>query len=458
MNDPSPNCELLLKYLDDALPPKERARVEEWLRVDRSARDLFRDLAEQAVVIADVNRVRQANVSQLAQSSAGTPSRPHSKLTTFVKAVLALAAGVLFAMTVWQLLPNDGGELKIITVTALDGPVQWTGSEGRITDELIVGSELPGGTIELMSADSWVEFEFRDQSKVILSGQSEVTISEQQQKELRLKHGSLSANVQPQPADRPMLVYTPTAELKVVGTQFNVDALADSTRLAVNEGRVRLKRLVDGKEVDVPAHYEVRASMQDENGLLVNERSEAVSVWKSNLKKDVVCGKWVSDHWMLGVKLKESVASGEMNEAAAIQAYKNALTLKNESGSVWAAASPFGSVVALSVPQSSTRPVVLEANTSLRIRGRLHSRVSVTFGISTRTTDGGFAGKYSIAFSDSDLRINGNVFEMELPITKFQQSSKYGDSLIGKELSDWWCVADSMSGKLEITSVELVEQ
>jgi len=458
MNDPSSNCELLLRYLDNALSPEERARVEKLLRVDRAARDMFRDLAEQAVVIADVNRVHQANVSQLAQSNTDPPSRPQSNLTTFVKAVLALAAVLLFAMTVRQLLPSDGGELKIITVTAIDGPTQWTGSAGRITDELIVGSELPGGTIELMSAASWIEFEFRDQSRVILSGQSEVIISEQQHKELRLKHGSLSANVQPQPAGRPMLVHTPTAELKIIGTQFNVDALADSTRLAVNEGRVRLKRLVDGKEVDVPAHHEVRASMQDENGMSVNERSEAVSVWKSDLKNDVVSGKWISDHWMLGMKLKDSVASGEMNEAAAIRAYKNAATLQNESGSVWAEASPFGSLVALSVPQSSTRPVVLGANTIFRIRGRLHSRVSVTFGISTRKKDGGFAGKYSDKFPDSDLRSNGNAFEIELPITKLQQSAKSGDSLIGKELSDWWCVADSMSGKLEITSVELVEQ
>ena len=330
-----------------------------------------------------------------------------------------------------------------------------------MTDELTAGSALPGGTIELMSAASWIEFEFRDHSTVTLSGLSAVTISEQRQKTLRLKHGSLSANVLQQPADRPLLVHTPSAELKVLGTQFNVDALADTTRLTVNEGRVRFTRLVDGKEVDVPARHEVRASMQDQDGLAVNEQVAAVSVWKSDLQADLVRGKWVSDLWMLGVKLKRSVASGEMNKANAIQAYKNAATLDNENGSVWADASPYGSLIAFSVSQSAVqsaaRPVVLAANTNVRIKGHLHSRVALTFGISTRKRDGGFAGKYSVSVSDSELIKHGNPFEIEIPMSRFQQASKWGGSPIGQELSDWWCVADSVSAKLEITSVEVVE-
>jgi hypothetical protein len=40
----------------------------------------------------------------------------------------------------------------------------------------------------------------------------------------------------------------------VLGTQFNLDAEASATTLAVNKGLVRLTRLTDGKVVEVPAN------------------------------------------------------------------------------------------------------------------------------------------------------------------------------------------------------------
>lgn len=39
-----------------------------------------------------------------------------------------------------------------------------------------------------------------------------------------LNHGAISADVEPQPKNLPMIVRTPAAEIEVVGTQFNVDS------------------------------------------------------------------------------------------------------------------------------------------------------------------------------------------------------------------------------------------
>ena len=50
-----------------------------------------------------------------------------------------------------------------------------------------------------------------------------------------------------------MVIHTPTAKLEVLGTQLNVDSDSTSTVVNVNEGRVRVTRLVDGSVVDVPA-------------------------------------------------------------------------------------------------------------------------------------------------------------------------------------------------------------
>jgi ferric-dicitrate binding protein FerR (iron transport regulator) len=71
-----------------------------------------------------------------------------------------------------------------------------------------------------------------------------------------LAQGSLSAAVPRQPADRPLVVSTPAAEVRVLGTSFRLSVEAGakpSARLDVKEGKVRLRRSADGKTVDVAA-------------------------------------------------------------------------------------------------------------------------------------------------------------------------------------------------------------
>jgi hypothetical protein len=99
--------------------------------------------------------------------------------------------------------------------------------------------------------------EFHDGSTGMISGDSILTFSDQGQKELRLKQGRFSARVAPQPEGKPMLVHTPLAVLKVIGTQFDVEAGSESTMLYVREGKVQIRRMSDGKAVDVSAGYRV---------------------------------------------------------------------------------------------------------------------------------------------------------------------------------------------------------
>lgn len=68
-----------------------------------------------------------------------------------------------------------------------------------------------------------------------------------------LSRGTLSAAVPRQPAGRAVGVTTPHAEVAVLGTQFSLAVSAESTRLEVREGRVRITRLPDGASVEVGA-------------------------------------------------------------------------------------------------------------------------------------------------------------------------------------------------------------
>jgi ferric-dicitrate binding protein FerR (iron transport regulator) len=68
--------------------------------------------------------------------------------------------------------------------------------------------------------------------------------------------GDVRAVVAKQPKDQPMIVSTPLADAKVVGTSLRLvveEGAKGFTRLEVTEGKVQLKRLGDGRTVDVPA-------------------------------------------------------------------------------------------------------------------------------------------------------------------------------------------------------------
>jgi hypothetical protein len=72
-------------------------------------------------------------------------------------------------------------------------------------------------------------------------------------KRLHLEKGILDASVDPQPADRRMIVTTAHAKAEVVGTEFGLVAESTATRIDVFEGLVRFTRLADGSSIDVTA-------------------------------------------------------------------------------------------------------------------------------------------------------------------------------------------------------------
>jgi hypothetical protein len=83
-------------------------------------------------------------------------------------------------------------------------------------------------------------------------------------KVLRLSKGTLTVEAARQPADAPMILETPLAEARVLGTTLRLTVVPGergSTRLDVTEGKVRLTRLADRKSVEVVAgHYAVAAA------------------------------------------------------------------------------------------------------------------------------------------------------------------------------------------------------
>ncbi|MDG2125969.1 MAG: FecR family protein, partial [Verrucomicrobiales bacterium] len=145
------------------------------------------------------------------------------KVRWFGRAMLAVAAVLLVgfvALVDWGEGDEIGGD-GIARISELSGAVSWTGVGGGAIDGLAVGVEIGGGTLEVHAADSWAEFEFRDGTRVVVSGRSALALSDGDEGKLvRLWRGDLSVDAVPQPEGRPMRVITPSAEAEVLGTQF----------------------------------------------------------------------------------------------------------------------------------------------------------------------------------------------------------------------------------------------
>ncbi|MCA9155553.1 MAG: FecR domain-containing protein [Planctomycetales bacterium] len=161
-------------------------------------------------------------------------------------AVLLLAIGISSRSTPVRREAKD-----IVTLAAASGAVTWSHPGEETRAGLTAGAELPAGTLVVEGEAASAQLRFADGTRLTLSGDAELSFTDGKQKQLVLRRGLLAAQVERQPPIRPLVVRTPTAEVRVVGTVFSVSADQDGTELMVESGRVRMRRLADGKEVEL---------------------------------------------------------------------------------------------------------------------------------------------------------------------------------------------------------------
>ncbi len=163
----------------------------------------------------------------------------------------------------------------VLTLVESTGTVAW--SDGTL---IASGERLPAGTLETVGEASSALLRFDDGSLITLHGDAELSFASEHQKVLSLTRGTLSAEVRPQPAGQPMLIRTPSAVAEVVGTAFDLSTRSEDTLLKVNKGLVKLKRLADGSEIDVPAHRSAVASLDTGAALDAASTPEPLTAWR----------------------------------------------------------------------------------------------------------------------------------------------------------------------------------
>jgi len=277
--------DLILGYLDGRLSAEQTAELDRLLSADPQARRLCARLWLQAIQLGQLGKevaatdaaqsarrrplpiVGSADAGASATAARTSGKRPRSQRTRqessrrstvrptpgafpwarwlSVAACLAIIAGAFFlnhrlaertpaaiaellmASPDATILRNSGGA-EVVEPGAIlcDQDAVRTPAGGSARLQFRIGDTFEATTMDLGAETTtrvWIE---------------------ESAKRIQLSQGTLTCDVAHQPAGKALVILTPHAEATVVGTRFTLAVSTSGTRLAVTEGRVRLRRLV----------------------------------------------------------------------------------------------------------------------------------------------------------------------------------------------------------------------
>ena len=460
--------QLMTRLLNESATADELAELEELLKSDEEARrryvhhfDLHSELEQRAErgefgSAADVSGTRNPTRERGAAPSSGFPRLRVGLPIAIAAAMLVVAAFVLTR-------PESN---HIATVVSVTGPVQLTGDGGTVLTDLAPGQKINGGTFECSSLDSSAVLRFVDGSTVSIAGNTVVTVSDREQKIVRLREGSISAAVKPQPSGQPFRVFTPTAELEVKGTQFDVVASSSRTKLAVREGVVRARRMTDGESVDVPADHTTVATVEAKESFVAQATEQPITTWQADPTEDVKNGKWIPVEILERIRIGQDVEAGSVAMEDAKQVYFDRLAAidPDYKGAVFAMPKPTKRrddgktptmyLIVFDVAARQAGPVSLVKHSRIRFRGKVLKPTEVNFGFAARDPSG--AGKRWL--KPEQVQQVKEVFDIVIPIGDFTGRRDPGPNAVGWELTYVFCLAKDPAAKLQITSVELLDK
>lgn len=455
---------LIQRHLDGIANEEEVNELSEKLESCSETRSLYLKLQHVHAILLNgecdepVTNVSESRVLELISNLERSSHILRKRRFLFTLGSIAAAVLVIFGS--WSLW--IGRPETIVEIIYIQGDVQWTGDGGNVIEELEEGQALTGGTIETRSINSAVELCFRDGTIVSTSGGSVLTIADDGQKKLYLRSGILSADVEEQPAKRPMVVITPTARLEVLGTRFDVMANPERSKVSVRHGLVRAVRSSDGESIDVAGGHSAIASSDVQHEFLSRRSDQAVHAWKASLEQDRKQGEgeFVSAMFALRMEIREALGAGIVTREQIREVYGDRLAEAANTEGVLKAQpkqirqSKFGNVIQIAtlyVNRDKPNPVVLNKQSVLRVQGKVAvaTEIHVGFGAfgTTRASAGRFLASRNVA----------GEFDVEIPVDQFQpfRGRSATDSAIGMEVFACFCLTSDVNAELEISAVEL---
>lgn len=448
---------LIHRHLDDVATREEVAELSQQLESDAETRLTYLRLARIHATLAadefDTSFMQESENRFLDLMKQLDTFDKRRRFHRIVVSVAAVAAVIVLIASTLDFRPQS--QPQIATIESLTGSARWTGAGGQVVDDLQSGRALTGGTIECLSVDSSADLDFPDGSTVTISGVSVLTISDNGHKELHLREGNLSATVTSQPEGRPLRLLTPTAELEVLGTQFDVIAADTQTKITVNEGLVRVTRLMDGKFTDVKSAHSLVATIEAREPLVAIAIQEPLHVWKANLGQDKTTGDWLPIAHALRIEIGREIEAGELDTDRAKEVYFNRLEKFGDDDGFLKAVprrtgrkeQPLFYLISLNIPQRQDGPVLLSDSSRLRVMGRSKVPQEVTFSLAARNHDRTIAGRFGVT-----RRVEG-TFDIEIDVAELRGLGD-GTSAVGLEAFVVDCFSNETG--LALSHVELL--
>jgi ferric-dicitrate binding protein FerR (iron transport regulator) len=238
MNHP---LSLIHRYLDGELAEDEAKALAEWLRKDRANVRLFvqeshlhKQLRDQLVAKAVQEQQRLA--------------------TTFVFPIWAKMAAVLAGAALVIAVVVFRSRHATVSFATLSTPGSGTTvRRGDVIVEAVEAMALQNGDIVRTPEEKVAVIAYAGEAtRLELEGGTEVLLQDGRAgKRVLLRSGEILATIAHQPKGAPMVISTPQAETKVIGTQLALSVGSISTWLEVTEGLVELTRRGDGRLVEV---------------------------------------------------------------------------------------------------------------------------------------------------------------------------------------------------------------
>ena len=289
MKDEQPLVDL---YLDGELTPEEQARLTEWLAADAEhVRQFVRETSLHRQ-IRETMLARPYHAVGLSEVESAEPKARPALVPVSVSRNQAVVAGDLRRRIFWRLSASLPGRrqferaakpvilalaasIVLVAGVCFFGPtrgepmlaeVQGPGlslERGGQSLLAIAGTRLQSRDVlrTLENASAVINFAPENTRITIEPGTELKLASISRGKRFDLGKGKLEATVARQHPFQPMIINTPQAEARVLGTKFSLLATLNETRLDVAEGNVRFTRITDTNSVRVGAgHYAVAAA------------------------------------------------------------------------------------------------------------------------------------------------------------------------------------------------------
>lgn len=293
----TPLDELLVKWHDRSLTAREQVELNGWLTTFEGRARLRDEFGFDAnlLVAVQVERAR-AHAHERARAFQTIEVRRHhvfgrsrrqqwlaflmelaglrwkmALLAVVCAVVLAVVSGIAFR---GRTLARIEGEAGAATVLRGGKPIVLTRDTVVRSGDQIQTSAGGGATVIFL----------KELTRLELQGSTQVRVeSTDDGKRLELRQGAMTVKAAPQPKGQPMVVMTPHAEAKVLGTEFLLAVTAQSSRLEVLDGTVQFASREDGRAVVVNGGFFATAA----KGVEMAARSLLPGPWHSQDIGDV---------------------------------------------------------------------------------------------------------------------------------------------------------------------------